>query len=1456
MHLLWNSIIRRLLQLVHPKDIVEIGVDQGRNTENLLMLAQEIGATVHAVDPNPKFDVLTWQERHGSSFRFYQTLSLNALMQIPSIDAVLIDGDHNWYTVFNELSLIERRCRAEGKAFPLVLLHDIGWPYGRRDLYYDPENVPGSFRKPFQKKGLYPGDPNLRSNGGLNPHLFHAIYENDLQNGVLTAVEDFLKNTAEKLHFVQVPGLHGLGILFPANWLEEVPGFALAIEECRLTPPILAHLETLETQRMLAQIRLGDATASKTAVESQLTARETELLEVQNALQAANQEVEVLRHRIGSLEEQLLAATAANEQMQVRLRDLTDTEKRLLEAEHRERSARAEHQATQLELAQTLSMKASLEREVHSLRAQLQSAEAAASTQAAQLKETARQLEIAKRSLAEKGRELAQLMRWIDQLSAGTVAVLSSGRWRLGNTVGNLIRWILRRPKQDTAADYVARIMERYRNWRRGSSASSTQPQVTTHVGANVAGVQSPLPVASSTITTASQPATAPIANKISLDEDQGLRSEEYQRWIQSEEPVPAVSDDERVSARVIVLPSKAGTEGLRVTLQSIGESVPSTILSSASVEVHSPQRSTVVSFDNAEHLIARLNEAIAGMEETYLLLLPAGYRLAKGALDALAHKSKAMLPGDCAGIVIDEDEASVAGERLVPILKPGFSPDFLLEHDYIGYGVWLRRDALLSVGSFAPHFPTQFLRDALLRLWEKGYQFEKIDRVCCHRLQGLEERPAPEEQARLVMEAGRRRGCKVEVEALATGPRPVYDTHQAMASIIIPFKDRPELLHTCVESILRLTDYDRYELLLVDNNSTETQTKELLRGLSQDKRIRVLHYAGSFNWSKINNFASRQAQGEVLVFLNNDTKVLSSHWLRELVADAQVEGVGAVGAKLYYGDGSIQHAGVVIGLSGLAGHLFAGEDEAFLPQAWVHHRRNCSAVTGACMAVRRSLFVTSGGFDEEFIVTGSDVEFCLRLLKQGHRHIINPEVRLFHFEKSSRKDIPVQTVDVDRSLVHYEPYLSEGDPFYNRNWSRNHGDLRLRHTQERPVSEVVIARNQSSMKKSTAGLKLSDSEVVMYDVSPSTLEANRRLVERYLQSPVTHLKSVLWFIPHFEHIYWGGLYTIFRTADYFSRKAGAEQIFALYGNAPKKTQQQITEIIAGAFPGMRFRVYYIRPNEDPNQLPASDIAFCTLWTSAYLLVRYQKCLGKFYFVQDYEPLFYAAGSVAGLIEQTYRFGFVGIANTPGVANGYREINPNVHSFIPGVDRNLYYPTPDKPLSPLRIVFYARPDKHRNGFRLGVEALRLVKNKLGSQVDIVTVGGSFDPAEYGLEGVIRNLGVLPTIEAVADLYRTCHIGLVFMFTKHPSYQPIELMASGCAVVTNYNASNDWLLRDGFNALLTEPLVSCVADRVLTLAADADLRAKLTDNGLRTVADMTWERAMEQIYTAVTQPKRG
>ncbi|RCX21344.1 putative O-methyltransferase YrrM [Fontibacillus phaseoli] len=217
MHRFWEKVIKPLVLALQPRVIVEVGSFTGLNTFKLLDYCRYTGAKCVVIDPAPLYDTELMKSYYGETLSLRRLLSIEALPQIGAYDMILIDGDHNWYTVYHELKLVERMAREKGKPFPVTVLHDTGWPYARRDMYYAPETIPEAYRQPCEKKGLEPGFEGLLEQGGLNNMVHNAVREHGPRNGVLTAIEDFLQEAQQPLSYYELSSNNGLGVIIPSS---------------------------------------------------------------------------------------------------------------------------------------------------------------------------------------------------------------------------------------------------------------------------------------------------------------------------------------------------------------------------------------------------------------------------------------------------------------------------------------------------------------------------------------------------------------------------------------------------------------------------------------------------------------------------------------------------------------------------------------------------------------------------------------------------------------------------------------------------------------------------------------------------------------------------------------------------------------------------------------------------------------------------------------------------------------------------------------------------------------------------------------------------------------------------------------------------------------------------------------------------------------------------------------
>jgi len=799
-----------------------------------------------------------------------------------------------------------------------------------------------------------------------------------------------------------------------------------------------------------------------------------------------------------------------------------------------------------------------------------------------------------------------------------------------------------------------------------------------------------------------------------------------------------------------------------------------------------------------------------------------------------------------------DEDRCDDTGRRFEPFFKPDWSPDLMRSLNYLGSFVVVRRALLEAVGGLLPEFEGAQHYELLLRLSERAGRIAHVPSVLCHRRTVEAQGDAG---VRALAAHLRRKGEEGTVEQVASGHYRVrYPLKgQPLVSIIVPFKDKPELLRTLTTS-LQKTSYAHYELILVSNNSTKPETFALLESLT-DPRIRKLTWDHPFNYPAINNFAARHARGELLLFLNNDIEIIHPDWLDELISQTQRPEVGQVGAKLLFPDSTVQHAGVTVGMTGFAGHPFwrMPDTGRWTPFGLPDWTRDFLAVTSACVMLRREVWEALRGFDERFIVVGSDVDLGLRTVAMGLRVLYTPHAKLFHHESASRRLDSLPEEDFWASFASYRPYLRAGDPFYNPNLTLLGPDCSLRrHTEDgEEMALRTLSRDLPSAQDPAAAERARRQRHVA-DHLPALDHTSEQVREARAQAPARlaalrkkgKLERITWFLPSFHHPY-AGIHTILRFAELLRDRHGAHSELVIYDN-PNVTAAEMTARIAGIFPRPPGTFRVLQGLEEVAALPECDLAVATLWKSAYAVLSLPRATAKAYFIQDFEPAFLPAGTHSALAEQTYRLGLYGIFNTQGL-HDYVTANYPMKGcwFEPTVDRAIFHARRPPRKGPLRVFFYGRPGSERNAFELGIAVLRQLKAELGAAVELVSAGERWNPEHYGLQGVITNLGVLP-YEKTADLYRECDVGLCFMFTKHPSYLPFELMACGVTVVTNDNPANRWLLEHERNCLLAEPTLSCILEQVRRAVTDTALRSRLAVSAVERVGRTTWEQQLDQV----------
>lgn len=476
MRAFWSSLLEPLLDALEPRLILEIGADKGTTTRALLERAVAHGAVLHVIDPKPAFDPEELRREHPDSLVFHAALSLDVLPELDPVDLALIDGDHNWHTVLNELRLLEARALEQGGPAPVMALHDVGWPYGRRDLYYDPDTIPAEARRPFERRGLRPDSDELVDDG-INAHLANAARPVDAHSGVRGAVEDFIAESEQEWKLFDVPGQHGLAVLATAELLERREPVRKVLRRTSRAGFLRARVEAVERDRIDTEIRRVKATTAAKRARKELAERggegdpaaRAELEEAERRARRLTAQRDAAEAREGELEDELVGARRkarlAEEEMRAarerRAREARRVER--LEAELNGLSVDEEAKAAALRQG---------EKRVAALERELERSAAAEARLAADFEERRERLERAveeARGQADAGRRAAAELREMleeRELEARrlesqlTTARAELGRARVQTEVAEAERQALRRRFADLAALYESTLEE------------------------------------------------------------------------------------------------------------------------------------------------------------------------------------------------------------------------------------------------------------------------------------------------------------------------------------------------------------------------------------------------------------------------------------------------------------------------------------------------------------------------------------------------------------------------------------------------------------------------------------------------------------------------------------------------------------------------------------------------------------------------------------------------------------------------------------------------------------------------------------------------------------------------------------------------------------------------------------------------------------------------------------
>ena len=477
-------------------------------------------------------------------------------------------------------------------------------------------------------------------------------------------------------------------------------------------------------------------------------------------------------------------------------------------------------------------------------------------------------------------------------------------------------------------------------------------------------------------------------------------------------------------------------------------------------------------------------NRAFAMAKGEFMGLLDHDDLLAPNALYEIVNTLQDHPQADA--LYTDEDKVTTdLDEHFQPHLKPDFNLDLLRSNNYICHFFVVRRSIVEKAGGFRKEFDGAQDYDFIFRCTENAREVLHVPEILYHwrtHKASTADNPASKMYA---FEAGKR---AIEAHLERTGTKGTVSHTQdlgfyrvkypvqgePLVSVIIPNKDEKETLQTCLESLKKNTSYQNFEIIIIENNSTTGEIFKYYKELSRDQQIHLLRWGKEFNYSAINNFGVAHARGEYLLFLNNDVKSIEPDWMEEMLGVCQRPEVGGVGAKLIYPDNTIQHAGCVIGMGGIAGHMFVdmpADRTGYLHKASL--LQDMSAVTAACLMMKKEVFEQAGGFTEELAVAFNDVDLCLKVRKNNHLIVYDPYAKLYHMEsktrgaEDSKEKVRRFQTEIEYMRCHWMDILKNGDPYYNKNLSLTKCNYSLN-----PIPGMETAETRNGQKKENTGRK------------------------------------------------------------------------------------------------------------------------------------------------------------------------------------------------------------------------------------------------------------------------------------------------------------------------------------------------------------------------------------------------
>lgn len=815
---------------------------------------------------------------------------------------------------------------------------------------------------------------------------------------------------------------------------------------------------------------------------------------------------------------------------------------------------------------------------------------------------------------------------------------------------------------------------------------------------------------------------------------------------------------------------------------------------------------------------------------------------------DALYENIALLNQGEYDFIFSDKDMMDDTGVRYEPLFKPVLSPETMLSANYLTHFDIMRTETVKKVGGWDSNTDGAQDWDLFLKIMAETDKITHIPKILYH-WRVIATSTAHSIETKPYALAGQRNAVQKYLDVKGIHATPYhYRTElilrwgeQAVdsAPVIIV---RYHTLSDTLKLLGRLRKVMPRTSNIIVLHADELNEKNQ-RSLKRQGANRLVNYPENKLGASVDTLigslrAASPDQEKTVVFVDDRVHIPSTFSYNDLVGWLSIGGVGAVGTKLLDRHQVVIDLGSVLTTDGLV-PIFRdcpSYHQSYLGNTeWV---RNIKVVSQPFFAANLQA-LTKTGFDNTLGDNSVIADLMIRM-STDYRMVVQPKsIAYIDFD-------PFGEID-QHSLKPLITDVLAGEP--------NPGTDRYSNPNLLPANPMQLNIEASDSDQEVIADQYQHDALILsrtFDLRSEEIDRNANQKPVSLKNP----KTVGWFLPSFDGIY-AGLNNIFSFANYLANDKKLETYFFILTGS--KDAEAERKLIVEKFPALSNAHFVAFDGVDVKKLPKLDIGIATLWATAYPLVRATNIARKCYFIQDNEVNFYPKGSISALVEQTYKLGFLALANTPGLLDLYQNKYGGKGVVVKSlVDLSTYQPAEKKnvlPKPPYKVFFYGRPNMPRNAFEIGLAGLSKLKEHLGDKVHIVAAGADWDPATYGVQGVIDNLGKIPYAD-LPDFYRSLDAGLMFMFSGHPGVIASELMASGVPVVVNEYDDITWndLYVHEKTCLKTLPTASVIADNFERLLTDQSLRKTVIDGGLQTASTYYtgYDESLETAFKAIKE----